>query len=137
MIGRPRSVGLNGKPLKTELHHWWPRGISKLWSDADGKVVRRAWNGDERRIPPAQLGAITNGHLMKIGGPWTTTFEPLFADADSNLPRVIERLEKLPHRPASAGTSFESRFTAHDVDQNDRHSITGIDVIEVDVHFAP
>lgn len=73
--------------------------------------------------PPAQLGAITNGHLMKIGGPWTTTVEPLFSDADSNLPRVIERLEKLPHRPAGAGISFESRFTAHDVDRNERNSL--------------
>lgn len=120
MIGRPRSVGLKGQARKTELHHWWPKGLSKLWADTDGKVVRRAWNGDERRIPPAQLGAITNGHLMKFGGPWTTTIEPLFNDADTNLPRMVERLQMLPHGAATAGMSFDNRFTAHDFDRHER-----------------
>lgn len=120
MIGRPRSVGLNGRPLKTELHHWWPKGLSKFWADTDGKVVRHSWNGEKRRIPPAQLGAITNGHLMKLGGPWTTTIEPLFNDADSNLPHIVEKLRQLPHAAPPYKRAIENRISAHNLDENER-----------------
>src|ERR1700721_1564583 len=61
MVGKTRTVGMNGKPLKSALHHWWPRGLSELWKDKDGSVTRIAWDGKTLRAPPKQFGAITNG----------------------------------------------------------------------------
>src|ERR1700730_2059175 len=97
MVGRAKSVGIGGKPLKSELHHWWPRGLSRLWQESDGKVTRLSWDGSELRAPPKQFGAITNAHHMDVGGPWSTSIEPMFGDADSALPGLVTKLESLSY----------------------------------------
>lgn len=65
MVGRTKTVGIDGKPLKTALHHWWPRGLSELWKDKEGKVTRISWKGKTLRAPPKPFGAITNSRQTK------------------------------------------------------------------------
>lgn len=73
------------KALKTELHHWWPRTLADHWAAADGMVSVIRPNGDVHRAPPGKFGAITNAHHMKIGGPWDSTFEPIFNHPDNEM----------------------------------------------------
>lgn len=120
MVGRAKSVGMGGKPLKSELHHWWPRGLSRLWEDANGNVTRLSWDGKELKAPSKQFGAMTNAHHMKLGGPWSTTIEPLFGDADTALPMIAQKLEQLSYLEGTSGAAFEKRFTPHTMGSEDR-----------------
>ena len=73
------------KPLKTELHHWWPRTLAEHWGAADGMVSVIRPSGEVHRAPPGAFGAITNAHHMKLGGPWDSTFEHLFNEPDGEI----------------------------------------------------
>lgn len=123
MVGRSKIVGKEGKPLKSELHHWWPRGLSQLWTDAEGKVNRLSWNGEILARPPAKFGAITNAHHVKLSGPWAGTVESLFNDADNHLPRMARQLELLSYYEAPVDRTFESRLTPHTLDQLERQRL--------------
>lgn len=86
--------------LKSELHHWWPRGLSSHWAAEDGTTGWIRPDGTYRRVPPHQLGAIRNAHHIKLGEPgtfthWDSSFEDEFDKADSNFPAVVSRLERL------------------------------------------
>jgi hypothetical protein len=74
----PQFATMNEKQLKTELHHWWPRTLANHWAAGDGMVSVARPNGTVQRAPPGAFGAITNAHHMKTGGPWDSTFEPIF-----------------------------------------------------------
>lgn len=93
------------KPLKTELHHWWPRTLSEHWAAGDGMVSVIRPNGTMHRAPPGAFGAITNAHHMKMGGPWDTTFEPIFNEPDNEMAAFVQWLSTLeaslatPDRP--------------------------------------
>jgi hypothetical protein len=110
------NAGMNvvGK-LKSERHHWWPRCVSQFWVGPDGGTGWIKPDGSEKRIPPAQLGMIGNGHHIKLAEPgietpWDSTFEPEFQKADDHFPSVIEWLESL-NRAAAQG-SVTDRFLA-------------------------
>jgi Protein of unknown function (DUF4238) len=120
MVGRVKNVGIRGKPLKSELHHWWPRGLSRLWEDDRGKVMRLSWDGSERRTPPKQFGAITNAHHINVGGPWSTSIEPMFGDADSALPGLATKLESLSYIERERHVAFDRRIMPHELDPQDR-----------------
>lgn len=77
------------KALKTQLHHWWPRTLSMHWQAEDGMVSAIRSDGSLLRSAPGNFGGITNAHHIKIGGPWDSTFEPLFNQADSEMSDVI------------------------------------------------
>src|SRR5258708_4923933 len=119
MVGRVKTVGLTGKPLKSAAHHWWPRGLSELWADEHSQVTRMAWDGKILRAPPAQFGAITNGHHIKLDGPWATSIEPLFDDADSALPALAKRLEGLDFQEATS-SKIDERVMCHRISPDDR-----------------
>lgn len=86
---------MNRKPLKTELHHWWPRTLAEYWSAADGMVSTIRPTGDVHRAPPGAFGAVTNAHHMKLGGPWDSSFEPVFNRADSEISDLVEWMATL------------------------------------------
>jgi hypothetical protein len=119
MVGRVKPVGFKGKPLKSAAHHWWPRGLSELWADEQGQVTRASWDGKILRAPSAQFGAITNGHHIKLDGPWATSIEPLFDDADSALPSLVKKLESLSYDDG-ASAKINKRITPHDMSSEDR-----------------
>lgn len=83
------------RPLKTELHHWWPRTLAEHWQDEHGLITMVRPNGEMRRAPPGAFGAVTNAYHIKIGGPWDSTFEPLFNRADSEVNDTISWLLSL------------------------------------------
>lgn len=120
MVGTPRSQGSTGKPLKSELHHWWPKGLSRFWADDDGRVTRLSWDGEELRLEPAKFGAIRNGHRIRLQGPWDTTVEPLFDDADGNLPRFVDLLHGLPVPALKPASSYIERAVGVAMSEPDR-----------------
>jgi hypothetical protein len=120
MVGRTKTVGMDGKPLKTALHHWWPRGLSELWKDKEGKVTRISWEGKTLQAPPKQFGAITNGHHVKLNGPWAGTIEPLFDEADSALPSLVAKLERLSYADGKENAAINKRITPHEISSDDR-----------------
>ncbi|NLH79257.1 MAG: DUF4238 domain-containing protein [Phyllobacteriaceae bacterium] len=89
------------KPLKTELHHWWPRTLSDHWSAADGMVSVIRPNGTMHRAPPGAFGASTNAHHIKTGGHWDSTFEPIFNEPDSEIAAFVQWLGTLETSLAS------------------------------------
>jgi hypothetical protein len=42
-------------------------------------------DGEITRAPPGAFGGITNAHHMRMGGPWDSTFEPLFNQPDREM----------------------------------------------------
>lgn len=76
---------MSRKPLKTELHHWWPRSLAEYWSAADGMVSAIRPDGAVLRSRPGAFGGITNAHHLKMGGPWDSTFEPIFNQPDNEI----------------------------------------------------
>lgn len=120
MVRPVKPVGPGGKPLKSQLHHWWPRGLSQLWADGDGKVTRLAWDGSELKAPPKTFGAITNAHHMNVGAPWSASIEPMFGDADSALPGLVKKLETLTFKKGRDRLVFDKRLTPHQIETEDR-----------------
>ena len=101
--------------LKSALHHWWPRGVSKNWADGNDFVYRLSPDGEVRQAPPERFGAIHGGHHIKLshieGGTtdWDESFEEVFDKADRNFPGVIDWLKGLD-RPTENGSSSHTRF---------------------------
>ena len=120
MVGRPYSRGLTGKPIRSELHHWWPKGLSRFWADDEGKVTRLSWNGELLQLQPAKFGAIHNAHRIRLEGPWDTSIEPLFDDADSNLPRIVQLLDSCPIPEVEPGLPYIHRAVGLAVSPEDR-----------------
>ncbi|KEO90547.1 hypothetical protein EH31_10695 [Erythrobacter longus] len=62
-------------------------------------------DGAVHRAPPGAFGAITNAHHVKIGGPWDSTFEPIFNKPDNEMADFVQWLATLetaiqaPNRP--------------------------------------
>lgn len=102
-------------PIKTGLHHWWPKGLSSYWGDDDDCVTRITPAGEELRSPTAQFGGITNGHTVKLNGPWSFSFESNFDTIDSRLPYLVEDLLKLEAIPSRNDQPIEERLQAHNV----------------------
>lgn len=76
-------------------------------------------DGVSKRVPPAKLGMIGNGHHIKFskdpadGSPWDTSFEAEFDTADHNFPGIISWLTELSKFECFArDTSL--RFAAQD-----------------------
>lgn len=101
-----KVAGSGATILSSELHHWWPQGMSKFWADAQGCASQLRHDSRLQRSPPGSFGAITNAHAIKMKGPWNGTIEPIFDFADSNLPRIVDsilsNLTKIGERVTSA-----------------------------------
>lgn len=91
--------------LKSALHHWWPRCVSRLWTDAEGKTGWLRPDGTCVRTTPANLGVLRDGHHIMLGDDageataWDFSFEGTFDRADSRFPSVIAWLEGLRRAP--------------------------------------
>jgi hypothetical protein len=101
------------KPLRSALHHWWPRSLSRLWADAEGLTYQLSWNRKLARAAPAAFGAIRNAHLIKYDDSstnWDETFEPAFDAADGLFPKVVESLLNLDTTNNTPGDAFCARL---------------------------
>lgn len=108
------------KPLKTELHHWWPRTLSEHWCAADQMVSVIRPNGEVRRAPPGAFGGITNAHHMKLGGPWDSTFEPVFNQPDSEIADFVSWIFTLEASRAESDRPMLERILAQPL-SHERH----------------
>ncbi len=104
------------KNLKSAQHHWWPRTLSKYWADCEGGLHRPSPDGTAIRSQPANFGAVTNAHHIKLGGPespspWNETLEPKFGAADGAIRSLVSWLESLPVTPLSTSLSLGKRIT--------------------------
>lgn len=108
--------GMENKiPLKSALHHWWPACVSKHWEGEDGKVGWLKPDGTHLRLASHRLGAIGNGHLIKLGhggapSHWDESFESEFDDADTHFPTFIDWLEQLPREELGASAGLRDRY---------------------------
>jgi hypothetical protein len=101
--------------LKSERHHWWPVCVSRHWAGEDGRTGWLKPDGSTARIPPARLGVIGNGHLIKLGRndeetTWDQSFERVFDRADDAFPGLIRWLEGLERRPVRDVQELRQRF---------------------------
>jgi hypothetical protein len=103
------------KPLKTELHHWWPRTLAEHWRDDKGMVSTVLRSGEVKRAPPGAFGARTNAHHIKIGGPWDSTFEPVFNTADAQMNSLITWLLTLETATGVSRRSRQERIRAQEL----------------------
>ena len=64
--------------------------------------------------------SITNGHHIKLDGPWATSIEPLFDDADSALPSLVKKFEDLSYVEGATNTNINKRIAPHEISSDDR-----------------
>ena len=115
--------------LKSERHHWWPRCVSAHWVAADGTTGWIKPDGSCIRIPPKELGQISNAHHIKLSRqpgdstPWDTSFEDEFDSADSNFPAVVSWIESLKHEFVPH-LSLRNRFQAQPATDGQLRTLT-------------
>jgi hypothetical protein len=114
------------KPLKTELHHWWPRTLADHWSAADGMVSVIRPDGAVHRAPPGAFGGITNAHHMRMGGSWDSTFEPIFNQPDSEMSDFVRWLSELEAPLADADRPMVERIAPQPLPLERRQQIARI-----------
>ena len=114
------------KPLKTELHHWWPRTLSEHWRAPDLMVSVIRPNGEVTRAPAGAFGAITNAHHLKRGGPWDSTFEPIFNQPDDEISDFINWLFTLETSGANTDQPALHRIMAQPLDDKRRGQMARI-----------
>lgn len=91
--------------------------MSSHWKGKDGCASWLTPNDEVRRIPPKELGAIRDGHHIKLGKEpgestdWDSSFEQEFDRADNAFPSVIEWLECLEFTDRR-GERLSQRFSA-------------------------
>lgn len=98
------------KALKSEQHHWWPRTLADHWAAANGMVSAIRSNGTVHRAPPGKFGAINNAHHIKLGGPFDSTFEPIFNEPDNEMAAFVQWLGTLEASLASADQPMVERI---------------------------
>src|SRR5262249_23306373 len=87
-------------------------------SSLGGKDGKTGWlkpDGSTARIPPARLGVIGKGHLIKLGRneedtAWDQSFERVFDRADDDFPDLIRWLEGLGREPVRDVQELRQRF---------------------------
>lgn len=115
--------------LKSERHHWWPRCVSKHWANQEGFAHLITPDGVSKRVPPAKLGMIGNGHHIKFskdptkGSPWDTSFESEFDTADHNFPGIISWLTNLS-KVEYPSLSTQLRFVPQDCTDDQLKTLT-------------
>lgn len=103
------------RQMKSAQHHWWPRCVSKNWADEEGFTTWITPDGTCKRIPPAKLGMIGNGHHIKLSpnlsedSPFDMSFESIFDRADSNFPALIDWLSTLERKEVT-NNELKNRF---------------------------
>lgn len=119
-------------PLKSALHHWWPACVSKHWKGEDGKVGWLKPDGTHVRLAHNSLGAIGNGHHIKLGlngnpSHWDESFESEFDNADTNFPAFIDWLGRLPKQEYSDSTDLRDRFKP--VETSDENLLRAVECV--------
>ena len=106
-----------------ERHHWWPKSLSQYWTDDEGLISRIDTEGKISRSTPIATARISDGHNIRLGSPWDTTFEQDFDRPDSSFPRVVALLESLVEVHFQCGPTQESGYCAHACEESDLNTL--------------
>ena len=113
-----KVINYMSKKKSSELHHWWPKCVSKHWENEDGIVTWVKPNGEEVPSPSKSFGGYTNGHYAKLSPnagettPWDQNFEDTFNKADNGFPDVITWLKSLRYENNTSINNLTERFVA-------------------------
>lgn len=108
------------RPFKAgERHHWWPQSLSKNWANSEGLITESRPNTGSTTATPLRAARISDGHNIKVGDPWNTTFEEWFDRPDSEFPRIVQILEKLRELDQKARPEGEARVGLHILSDED------------------
>ncbi len=80
---------------KKELHHWWPRTLSRHWAAEDGFAHSLSCEGRVVRSKPDKFGAIRNDNNIYLADEptvWDESFEHTFGSADASITPAMEWL---------------------------------------------
>ena len=102
------------KAIKSELHHWWPRALSRFWADKNGSAHCIHCDGDFVQSRPKAFGAIKNANTIRLADVptvWDECFEPTFGRADSEFPKLIDWLQRLHSPIAPSRNALAKRLT--------------------------
>ncbi len=76
-------------------------------------MIRR--DGQVRRAPPGAFGAVTNAHHVKLGGPFDSTFEPMFNTADAQMSSLIDWILTLDTATGASEQPRHERIRAQEL----------------------
>lgn len=113
--------------LKPERHHWWPRSVTKFWSDNSGCITRIDSAGASITQQPKKFGYIRNIHHVKAGDEpsvWDFSYERTFDEADSNFPHLVSWLQQFPVGLTSDQDTFPERLQPLIISTSDRERIS-------------
>ncbi len=102
-----------------EGHHWWPKSLSQYWTDHAGLISRIDTDGKVSRSKPFATGKISDGHNIRLGNGWDTTFEQDFDRPDNNFPIVVNFLESLVRSHCEKTSLEKSCQCAHACTESD------------------
>lgn len=86
------------KKIKSSNHHWWPKSLSQHWKGDNGLVYMFSPDGEYKRVAPAQVALIRNGHSIKLSNlpreetAFDMSFESVFDRSDINFSMVITEI---------------------------------------------
>jgi hypothetical protein len=73
---------------KNEVHHWWPRAVSKFWQDAEGYAHQIDNAGKVVRSRPKSFGGVRNDNNITFKSSptvWDMSFEKVYTKADDGF----------------------------------------------------
>lgn len=73
-------------------------------------------SGEINRAPAGAFGAITNAHHIRFGGPFDSSFEPMFQQADAELKYFVQWLLALDTSFAAPNKPMVERITPQTLD---------------------
>jgi hypothetical protein len=83
-------------------------------------------DGAVHRAPPGAFGAITNAHHLKRGGPWDSTFEPIFNKPDGEMSDFVRWLFTLEAAHTDVDRPMLERISAQPLPDARRQQIARI-----------
>lgn len=109
--------------ISGERHHWWPKSLSRFWTDEKGLISRIDAGGKISRSTPTATARISDGHNLRLGSPWDITFEQEFDRPDSSFSPVVALLESLVKDHCNSTAIDQSGFCAHTYEESDLQTL--------------
>jgi hypothetical protein len=112
-----------GALIRGEVHHWWPRGLSKFWGDDAKHVHRLESDGSLVRSLPKAFGGVSDAHNILLADEptaWDETFEGSFDKADNSFAGLIPWLQQQVSPIAPSSKDMKARMTPLVVDDSRR-----------------
>jgi len=114
------------RTYESKRHHWWPNALSGYWADEFGMVTQLLHNGDAVTEAPWTFGHDKHSHNLRFGGPWNSSFEPIFKRADDCMGEVVDWLMTLEAKRIARPRSFSERMLAQPMTTEHRSMLAEI-----------